>query len=96
MEQPLTRTQSSIMIYEYMSYIYMEPVNDETISERTWSKDVNELKLKIEQEKVSKGEQASDISVWSEEMDTKLEEVIDRYIHQLVDCVQIQQQNRHI
>ena len=37
------------------------------------SKEVNELKIKIEQEKLLKDENVDDVSKWSEEIESKLE-----------------------
>lgn len=54
---------------------------------RALSKEVNELKLRIEQEKISKGEEVSEVSMWSEEIETKLEDV-DTHVTKLVKCIE--------
>ena len=45
-----------------------------------------ELKLQIEEEKVSKCEDMSEVFAWSEEIDAQLKKV-DEHIAQLVECI---------
>ena len=45
------------------------------------SKEVNELKIKIEQEKLLKDENVDDVSKWSEEIESKLEMIDTDIVH---------------
>ena len=51
------------------------------------SKEVNNLKNIIEQEKISKGENVNEIAIWGEGIEAQLE-TVDGHVNKLIQCVQ--------